>query len=310
LSTAPSAFFLRVLCVRLSEGLPLPQPLLHRELVLDGIRLSYLEREATGGAAPLLLLHGLIASAETFAALIAELPPDRRIIALDLPGTELPSHAKASDLTLCGLARLVLDFSKTIGLNAPIILGHSHGGAIALQIAASFPESIAGLILLCPAHPFVYRERWLIAFYNSWLGGAVARTFRWFPKPFQGVGFRRLLGPVGRKARVDFRPYRASLGNPATIGLVLRLIKTWNTDMDALGKQMETAPISVATLFVWGDCDPVVPIDTAPALQRCLTRWEQATLRGVGHLPNDEATGECGAHICTWLALLDQSDRV
>jgi pimeloyl-ACP methyl ester carboxylesterase len=278
-----------------------------RNVVIGGVRLYFLEREGPVDNAkpPILLLHGLVASAETFASLLQELPDDRRILALNLPGSELPGQVNPADVTLSGLAKLVTDFAAAANLILPLILGHSHGGAIALRIAASFPDAITGLILLCPAHPFLYRERHLIAFYNSTVGRMVARSFRFFPERFQGLGFRRLVGPKGRKAGVDFRPYRASLADPHTVEAVLRLIKTWNADMDALGRSLALKSIQLPVLFLWGDKDPVVPISTGPALQKHLTRWEQFTLPGVGHLPNDEDPAQCGSLICTWLIWLD-----
>jgi pimeloyl-ACP methyl ester carboxylesterase len=278
-------------------------PLIQGETVVDGVRLTYLERPAShaGSKAPMLLLHGLIASSSTFKGLIAELPQDRRIVALDLPGADLPARPRKSDLSLRGLARLVHDFSQALDLGQPVILGHSHGGAIALQIAASFPEDLSGLVLLCPAHPFLHRERPLIAFYNSWLGHIFARALPYVPGQLQGIGFRRVLGPAGRKVGVDFRPYRESLGQPEAVARVLRLLKSWNADMDALGSQIEEQPILAPALFLWGDADPVVPISTAPALQQHLRRWEQVALPGVGHLPNDEAPAPCGGAIQTWL---------
>jgi pimeloyl-ACP methyl ester carboxylesterase len=278
--------------------------LLQREVVVEGVRLRYLEREAGGdaGKPALVFLHGLVASAETFAALIAEMPAEHRVIALDLPGKDL---AKQSDVRLASLAGLVRGFFEAVGVERPVLLGHSHGGAVTMQLAVMFPESVGGLILLCPAHPFLMRERRLIAFYNSRVGGLVARSFRWFPMPFQGIGFKRLMGPKGRAAKVDFRPYRTSLNDLVVVGSVLRLIKTWNEDMNELGRRLEAEPIRLPVLFLWGDRDPVVPIASAPLLQRYLTRWEQFTLRGVGHLPNDEVPRECGGLIRTWLMWLE-----
>lgn len=282
--------------------------MVERELVVDGVRLRYLEREAVGGVGKpaLVFLHGLVASADTFAALIAEMPAAYRVIALDLPGRDVPGSLQPSDTGLAALAERVHGFLGAVGVQRPILLGHSHGGLVTLQLAAAFPESTRGLILLAPAHPFLLRERRLIAFYNSPLGATVARSFRWFPTPFQGLGFKRLLGPKGRAAKVDFRPYRRSLADPVTVGAVLRLIKTWNADMDALKMRLEVEPIHSPALFLWGDHDPVVPITTATALQRHMTQWEQVTLREVGHLPNDEAPEECGSAIRTWLAKQDQ----
>jgi len=278
-------------------------PLLQREIILDGVRLQTLQRDPVAGPPQpaILLLHGVAASAWTLQALIAELPPNHRIIALNIPGAELPGSPTLSDLSLLGLARQVRNVAQKLGLETPIILGHSHGGAIALQLAASFPEAISGLILLCPAHPFLLRERRLVVFYNSWAGHLLAHTIRLLSEPLQGIGFNRLLGPKGRKAGIDFKPYREPFKSRDNVTQILRLLKTWTADMDALGTQLQQQKIQTPTLFLWGDHDSVVPIETAPALQRHIQNWQQVTLLGVGHLPNDEATAECGRAIRSWL---------
>jgi pimeloyl-ACP methyl ester carboxylesterase len=278
-------------------------PLVQREISVDGARLTVLEREASEspGRAPMVLLHGVAASAWTLEALIAELPPERRVIALNLPGSELGDNANLSDVSLRGLARQVRDCAQMMGMEGPVILGHSHGGAIALQIAASFPEFATGLILLAPAHPFLLRERWMVAFYNSWIGHIAGHSIRWLPDWMQGVGFNRLLGPAGRKVGIDWKPYREPFKRRDNVVQVLRLLKSWGADMDALGVQITEHKILTPTLFLWGDSDPIVPIETAAKLQRCMQEWELVTLRGVGHLPNEEAPAKCGGAIRTWL---------
>jgi pimeloyl-ACP methyl ester carboxylesterase len=57
-----------------------------KEIIVEGVRLQYLDLEpsAPSTKSPLLLLHQLLATAETFADLIRNLPTDRRIVALDL----------------------------------------------------------------------------------------------------------------------------------------------------------------------------------------------------------------------------------
>jgi magnesium chelatase accessory protein len=278
-------------------------PLVQREVSVDGVRLTLLEREANGGAerAPMVLLHGVAASAWTLERLIAELPLERRVVALNLPGSELPDSAKLSDVSLSGLARQVRDCAKVLGLERPVVLGHSHGGAIALQIAASFPEDVSGMILLAPAHPFLLRERWIVAFYNSWVGHIVGHSIRLLPEWMQGVGFSRLLGPAGRKVRIDWKPYREPFKRRDNVVQLLRLLKSWSADMDSLGVQISAHKIAAPTLFLWGDSDSIVPIETAAALQERMQEWELITLRGVGHLPNDEAAAECGSAIRAWL---------
>ncbi len=282
----------------------MPMPLVQREICVDDTRLTLLEREADGnaGQAPIVLLHGVAASADTLEALIMELPPERRLIAVNLPGSELPDSATLSDVSFQGLARQVRDCAQMMGMEGPVILGHSHGGAIALQIAASFPEDVSGLILLAPAHPFLLRERWIVAFYNSWVGHIAGHSIRWLPEWMQGFGFSRLMGPVGRKMKIDWKPYREPFQRRDNVVQLIRLLKSWSADMDALGVQIKERKIAAPTLFLWGDSDPIVPIETAPAkLQRCMQEWELVTLRGVGHLPNEEAAAECGSAMRAWL---------
>jgi len=278
-------------------------PLVQREICVDGARLTLLEREAKpdAGRAPIVLLHGMAASAGTMEPLIAELPPERRLIALNIPGSELPDSATLSDVSLQGLARQVRDCAQMLGLERPVLLGHSHGGAIALQMAASFPEEVSGLILLAPAHPFLFRERWIVAFYNSWAGPIVLHAISFLPKWMQGFGFSRLMGPAGRKRKIDWQPYRDAFKRPGNVAQLLRLLKTWSADMDALGVQIKAHKIAAPTLFLWGDVDAIVPIKTAAALEACVQQWELVTLRGAGHLPNEEAAEECGSAMRAWL---------
>jgi len=58
-----------------------------RQIVMDGLRLSYLEKGKAAKDQPsLVLIHGLMGCAETFVPLMQELHPDLHVIALDLPG--------------------------------------------------------------------------------------------------------------------------------------------------------------------------------------------------------------------------------
>jgi pimeloyl-ACP methyl ester carboxylesterase len=270
-------------------------------VVVGAARVWYIEREASGDGAkaPILLLHGLIATAAMFEALIAELPTDRRVVALDLPGTG------ERDVSFEGLARVVRDLCGEIGLVRPVILGHSHGGAIALRVAASFRDFPEALILLSPAHPFMKRDRLLVRFFMSPPGRMFARAMPLFPRFMQEFAFRRMLGPVGRKRGVNFEAYRKRLCERGVVSLVLRMVENWTSDMRVLGDDLQREIIRTPALFLWGDCDRVVPLSTAPELQRHIRMWEQSTLRDVGHLSNEEAPEKCGSLIRTWLIRLE-----
>ncbi len=70
----------------------------------------------------------------------------QRVLAPDLPG-----HGKSPGLahhTVSDYADAVVEFLEAINLNSAVIVGHSMGGAIALDIAARFPRRVLGLGLM------------------------------------------------------------------------------------------------------------------------------------------------------------------
>jgi pimeloyl-ACP methyl ester carboxylesterase len=274
-----------------------------RSVPIDGCRLSYLER-APGtdrGEAPVLILHGLVASAETFGKLIPELPEDRRVVVLDLPGAGFSERPPELPAGLAHTAALVLRFAEQVGLHRPVVLGHSHGGAIAFQMAATEPEFAQGLVLVCPAHPFSGREEWLVRFYLSATGRVFARLLPLLPARLYLAAFRRMPGRRGSVTLADVRPYHRSLRVRGTVAHLLRLLSTWRADMDALGARLREGAVRTPRLLIWGEVDPVVPASTALELLRFLPGAELVILGGVGHVPNEEAPLECGNAIREWL---------
>ncbi len=104
------------------------------EIRVRGVRLSYLEREtgAPAKGAPMLLLHGLVAGGDCFRRLGDELPEDRRVVALDMPGGGYSDRPCDGNASFRGTAELVAEAITALKMERPVILGHSYGGAITL----------------------------------------------------------------------------------------------------------------------------------------------------------------------------------
>src|SRR5262249_46785317 len=100
-----------------------------------------------------LLLHGCPFSSFIWRKVIPFLAAHFRCIAPDLLGlgdTETPNDA---DWSLQAQARTVLGFLDTLAIEAPDVLAHDHGGAVAQLIAAGHPERIGRLVLTnCEAY--------------------------------------------------------------------------------------------------------------------------------------------------------------
>ena len=277
-----------------------------RQLQLDGLRLSYLEQgRATTDQPSLVLLHGLMGCADTFAPLIHELNPSQHVIALDLPGSGLSERRETIDASLYITAQLVDRFLLALNLRQPIILGHSHGGAVAMSLAAHRlstrgADPLRSLILLAPAHPWFDEGDPLIRFYLSLPGRAFAYTMPWFPEWLQMFGLRRMAGPQSWDTPERLKPYRDNLRTPGTMSHLLRLLRTWHKDMSGLRKALRR-PLATPTLIVWGDHDRAVPIESAAKLRAHLQHSELITLPSIGHRPAEESPRLVAQFIQYWL---------
>lgn len=95
---------------------------------------------------PVVLMHGAAGIHLSWAAEIRRLKGNR-IYALDLPG-----HGKSGALdgqqTVAGYARKVVEWLEAVGLHRAVFVGHSLGGAIALELGIYYPEHVLGLGLV------------------------------------------------------------------------------------------------------------------------------------------------------------------
>ena len=119
---------------------------------VDGARIHYLDE---GSGPPLVLIHGLGGQMHNFThSLLDRLKRDHRVIILDRPGSGYSSRPQHGSATLASQARTIAHFIDALGLDRPLVVGHSLGGAIALMLALDHPDKVGGLALLAPAtHP-------------------------------------------------------------------------------------------------------------------------------------------------------------
>lgn len=106
--------------------------------------------ELGGTGDHVVLLHGYGADRQSWAANAAALYPVGRICVVDLPG-----HGSAGvtigDGTVASLATQVAETLKAYRIESTHVVGHSLGGAVAIELAAQCPQRISSLSLLSPA---------------------------------------------------------------------------------------------------------------------------------------------------------------
>ena len=104
-----------------------------------------------GEGTPLVLLHGIGSNAESWASLMAALPPSLDVIAWDAPGYGASAPVGPASPTPTDYADALARVLDTLGHSRIRLMGHSLGCLFAGRFAALHPGRVEKLALLSPA---------------------------------------------------------------------------------------------------------------------------------------------------------------
>lgn len=107
------------------------------------------ERRGSGGP-PYVLIHGIGMGRTVFADLVSHLDDSRGVVLIDLPGYgEAPEPERV--LTMERTADLVAAFLGSAVREPAVVIGHSMGAQVALEIGARHPHAVDKLVLAGPS---------------------------------------------------------------------------------------------------------------------------------------------------------------
>jgi pimeloyl-ACP methyl ester carboxylesterase len=100
-----------------------------------------------GAGAPVLLLHGWLCDHQDMGGLAELIATDHEVISMDLRGHGV-SGTPAGGFALADFATDVLEVIEQLRLGPVLLVGHSLGAAIALEVAARAPASVRGVVII------------------------------------------------------------------------------------------------------------------------------------------------------------------
>ncbi len=248
---------------------------------------------------PIVLIHGASVNLRDMKlALGDELSKTRRVIMVDRPGRGYSTRPE-DGWRLDRQAQLIRGAVRSLGVERPIVLGQSFGGAVALSYALQYQDEIAGLVLLAPVS-------------HEWPGGVA-----WYNKasgwPVAGFLFRRLVIPVYAPLMAEgsviksFAPDAAPEGyyEAAGIPLLFRAkdFRSNAEDLRNLKPQIVAmsgryGEIRVPAAVMTGAKDPTVsPTIHSAALSREIPGVLYEVLPETGHALHHSQTGRILAAI-------------
>jgi len=285
-----------------------------------GEQVHYLDFGGPPGAPPVVCVHGLGGSALNFGLLGPRLADARRVLAVDLlgHGRSAPGDPtlNGSD-TLHALVDQIGQFVREVAGSPVVLVGHSLGGVMAMQLTLRSPTEVERLVLLDPPVPNRTRrarDRKLVLRLAMLRAPGVRRLVE-----------RKILGSTPEQLvhtqLADATPHVDDVPSDAVAASVaetrLRSADAhyreaqrfqWNAilgTVDLLSRSRELSgrldTLAPPTLWLHGEDDKLSPIDDARALSGTRPGWTFESRAGVGHLPHLEDAGWTGERISVFL---------
>ena len=252
---------------------------------LAGLNINFVE---VGKGPPMIFLHGLGGSWKDWTGNLPFFQTSYRTIAIDFPGFG-DSDKPERNYSIDWLTATVDKFLQEGKFEPAVIVGHSMGALVAINLAAQSPERVKNLVLvdavgigdkadflsyaltkkiMGPESRFETIEGLLRGEFKSMVEDFIQRQkpktarefFESLPKsPFSGKSFLPMTPSVQMSASIidsDLRPQLAAIRQP--------------------------------TLILWGAKDPVAPPQDAPLLKSKIPHATLKVLEKCGHSPMKE----------------------
>jgi pimeloyl-ACP methyl ester carboxylesterase len=253
-----------------------------------GVRLHYLEQ---GQGRPVVFLHGngmMVEDMLISGLMGAAAEKSYRAIAIDRPGFGHSDRPRGKSWTAEAQAELLPRLFARLGIERPIVVGHSLGTMVALALALNHPDQVSGLVLVSGYYfPTARADVVLVSPpATPILGDLLCYTLA----PLMGEAMaprmiKKMFSPQAVPARFE---------KEFPVGLMLRpsQISAASKDAthmipDAYAMSDRYAALSCPVAILAGDADEVVDqTDQAKRLHHLVPGSVLDVFAGIGHMPH------------------------
>ena len=275
-----------------------PQPIAGQYWLWRGQKIYFVKAGHNPQLPPLLLVHGFGASTDHWRKNISELSQDFEVYAIDLLGfgrSKKPAWEYSGDLWRDQLHDFI-----TENIQRPtVIAGNSLGGYSSLCVAAEYPQSVAGIILLNSAGPFTDTNPLGSKKVNP-VQKAITQNLQNILR--QSWANQLLFNFVRRKSRIRSTLKKVYLDQSAVTEQLVEEIYQPSCDQGAAqvfgsvfstpqGKKVDEllGAMSCPLLMIWGEGDPWMNSSSRGAKFREFYPSLTEHYIKAGHCPHDES---------------------
>jgi pimeloyl-ACP methyl ester carboxylesterase len=258
-------------------------------------RLHYVTAGSSGQA--VVLLHGWPGFWFDYRDVLSTLAEHARAVAPDFFGFGASSALEGDPVEVAdevAYAGDILELIDHIGFDQVLLVGYDIGSAVAARVARLAPLRVRGLVLLNPTHPYIgdkryapaaQREAWYQHFHVLPLAEQLLDGDRLRLEHYLGYFYSHWAGE-GRTRADDFSLIVDTFARPGAFASSI----AWYRARAARRDSEEVPPAVLApTLALWGDSDPMRPLEHREGFELAFPNSTSRVLAGVGHFVPAEA---------------------
>jgi len=250
-----------------------------------GMQVHYRDQGVQSDSVPLILLHGMSSSLNTWDSVVFYLANHRRVISLDLPGFGLTGPSPENMYNFDYYNKFIDSFTRRLQLTKFTLVGNSMGGSIAWNYALFNPAVVDKLVLIDAAGYPKRGESGSLGFKIA--STPVINNILLFatPKALVRKSLETIYFDQSRvtDAQVErFHDMAIREGNRAAALLIFK--GSFGTSQFK-GKIKE---IKTPTLVLWGDKDNLISVENAYQFNQDIKGSKLEVYPNVGHVPMEE----------------------
>lgn len=226
----------------------------------DGITINY---DQSGQGPAMIIMHGWGCNNSTVKSIADVAAEQHTVYNLDLPGFGASSEPKK----VWGVEDYVAmleEFVAKLGIQSPIILGHSFGGRVGILYSSH--NDVNKLILVDAAG--VKPKRSLKYYFKVY----TFKTGKWIS--------RFLLGKEKAEKRIELQRQKKGSADYAAASPMMRSILTKTVNQDL---KFAMPGINAPTLLIWGENDTATPLRDAKVMEKLIPDSGLVSFAGCGH---------------------------
>jgi len=232
---------------------------------------------------PLVLLHGMSSSLNTWDEVVQSLAGRRRTISVDLPGFGMTGPNPQNQYNFVFYNEFIDSLCAKLGVQKFTLVGNSMGGAIAWNYDITHPGRLDKLVLIDAAGYPKTKEKGSLGFLIASTSVINNLLLYFTPKVLVRKSLETIYYDKNLVTDAQVERFHDIVVREGNRAAALEIFK------GSFGKPLgKTSQVKTPTLILWGEFDHVIDVGNAKRFNQDIQGSKQVIFDHVGHVPMEE----------------------